>query len=67
MFHNPFARYPIPFELLPEATHWFDEDGEIRCAAVYEHSILWSRTVVLNESDRVPRIEDFLAREEAEA
>jgi hypothetical protein len=30
VFHNPFARYPVPFELLPEATHWFDKDGEIR-------------------------------------
>jgi hypothetical protein len=66
VFHNPFARHPAAFALVPEATHWFDQDGEIRCSAVYEHSILWSWTTILNEDDRIPRLEDLLAREDAE-
>jgi hypothetical protein len=60
VFHNPYARHPVPFELVPEATHWFDEHGEMTCSAVYEHSILWSQTLILNQNDRVPGLEDFL-------
>jgi hypothetical protein len=59
VFHNPYAVYPVPFELLPEATHWFDQDGEIMCAATYEHSILWSRTLTQSEEARVPQLTDF--------
>ena len=29
VFHNPFARDPTPPELLPEAAHWIEEDGEL--------------------------------------
>jgi hypothetical protein len=54
------ARYPVPFELVPEATHWFDKDGEMSCSAIYEHSVLWSQTLILNQEDRIPRLEDFL-------
>ena len=43
VFHNPFARHPASFELLPEATHWHEEDGERLCSTVYETSILWSQ------------------------
>jgi hypothetical protein len=49
VFHNPYARHPVPFELVPEATHWFDKNGEMTCSAVYEHSILWSRTIILKQ------------------
>jgi hypothetical protein len=28
VFHNPFGRHPVLFALLPEATHWFDLEGE---------------------------------------
>lgn len=28
VFHNPFARNSVPFELLPEATHCFELEGE---------------------------------------
>ncbi len=66
VFHNPYARYPVPFELLPEATHWFDQDGEIMCSAVYEHSILSSRTIIQNDEDRMPRLTDFLPKGDAE-
>jgi hypothetical protein len=60
VFHNPFAKHPLPFELMPEATHWFDHEGEIICASHYEHSILWSRTLIQNESDPPFRLEDIL-------
>ena len=67
MFHNPHARHPLPFELAPEATHWFDQAGELRCSAVYEHSILWSLTRILRDSDPMPQLEDLLQRNDTEA
>ena len=54
------------FELLPEATHWFEQDGEIVCSTIYEHSILWSRTMILNAEDRVPTLQDFMSETEPE-
>lgn len=60
-FHNPFARHPLPHELLPEATHWFEHDGEIICASHYETSILWSVTRVYDASAPIPTIEEILA------
>ncbi|MCS3902802.1 hypothetical protein J2T55_000806 [Methylohalomonas lacus] len=60
VFHNPFARYPVSFELLPEATHWFDQGGEKVCRSFYETSILWSQTLITNTEDPPPRLEDFL-------
>lgn len=66
VFHNPFARHPVAFELLPEATHWFEQDGEIVCSTIYEHSILWSRTMILNAEDRVPTLQDFMSETEPE-
>lgn len=50
VFHNPFAKHPIPLDLLPEACHWIDEDGEKVCRSFYETSILWSYTIIQNES-----------------
>ena len=50
VFHNPFARHPLPFDLLPEACHWFEQDGERICRTIYETSILWSQTLVQDES-----------------
>ncbi len=60
VFHNPHARHPAAFELLPEATHWFDQNGVIMCWAFYEHAILWSQTLIQSENDRRPQLEDFL-------
>ncbi|MBG1233962.1 hypothetical protein [Aestuariivirga litoralis] len=53
VFHNPFARHPLPFDLLPEATHWFEVKGEWMCQSFYETSILWSRTRIDN-ADQPP-------------
>ena len=60
VFHNPHARHPLPEALIPEATHWVEENGEVVCRAFYETSILWSQTRILNEDDRIPTLEDFL-------
>jgi hypothetical protein len=59
VFHNPYAKYPVPFELLPEATHWFEEKGEKICRSFYETSILWSKTMTTDASKPAPRLEDF--------
>lgn len=53
VFHNPFAASPIPFELLPEVTHWFDQGGELVCRSIYETSILWSQTSI-QDADEPP-------------
>lgn len=66
VFHNPFAQHPVGFDLLPQATHWFNWDGEVICSTIYEHSILWSRTIILNADDRVPTLQDFMAEAEPE-
>ncbi len=66
VFHNPYARHPVPRELVPEATHWFERDGEMICEAHYETSILWSQTIIQNDSDRMLRLEDFEPRSNAE-
>jgi hypothetical protein len=61
VFHNPYARNPIPLELLREATHWFkNDDGEMICEAYYETSILWSMSQILNDTDPIPTLEDLL-------
>ncbi len=67
MFHNPYARYPVPRALLPEATHWFNDDGEMTCKAYYETSVLWSVTRIQNDTDPMPTLEDFKLGSEAEA
>ena len=64
VFHNPFANHPVPFDLLPEATHWFDHNGELQCRSYYETSILWSQTLTQDAADRVPSLEDFMAKSE---
>lgn len=47
VFHNPAAAYPLPFGLLPGATHWFEEDGELECRTTWANSVLSSTTLVL--------------------
>ena len=66
VFHNPFARHRVAFDLLPDATHWFDQDGEVICSTIHEHSILWSRTMILDADDRVPTQQDFMGEAEPE-
>lgn len=60
VFHNPFAKYPVPKELLPETTHWFEHNGEIICRSFYETSILRSFTLIQNEADKMPTLDDLL-------
>ncbi len=60
VFHNPYARNPIPDALLPEATHWRSVNGEVVCRAFYPFSILWSQTVVLPSDKPVPTMDDIL-------
>lgn len=60
VFHNPFARHPVPRALLPDATHWIDEGGERICQAHYETSVLWSTTYVTDGEKPPLRLEDFL-------
>lgn len=57
VFHNPFARHPIADELIPEATHWRLIDGEWLCRSHYPMSILWSRTLILKQTDPIPTYE----------
>jgi hypothetical protein len=59
VFHNPYAKFPVPFELLPEATHWFEENGEKICRSFYKASILWSKTLTTDANKPAPRLEDF--------
>lgn len=59
VFHNPYAEYPVPQELLPEAKHWSKKDEEITCISFYETSILKSQTIIQNKSDTILTIEDF--------
>lgn len=66
VFHNPHARHPLPKALIPEATHWFERDGETICESFYETSVLWSQTRIQNLDDRVPTLEDFLPAGEVE-
>ncbi|WP_176538939.1 hypothetical protein [Rhizobium sp. J15] len=60
IFHNPYARYPVRFELLPEAQHWFKADGEWQCSSVYETSILWSQTWVTDADKPAPTLQQVL-------
>lgn len=44
VFHNPLATYPIPFDLIPGATHWFEYDEDIECSTIWANSVLASTT-----------------------
>jgi hypothetical protein len=66
MFHNPYAKYPVPFGLLPEATHWFEKDGEKVCRSFYATSILWSKTLTTDVNKPAPQLEDFQANSDPE-
>jgi hypothetical protein len=61
VFHNPFARHPLPHALLPEATHWFEQGGVIDNRAFYPNLILWSGTLVLDPEDPMPTYETIPA------
>jgi hypothetical protein len=44
VYHNPLATHPIPFDLIPGATHWFERDGDVECSTIWANSILSSVT-----------------------
>ncbi len=44
VFHNPQAAHPIPFDLIPGATHWFEREGDIECSTIWANSVLASIT-----------------------
>lgn len=44
VFHNPLATHPIPFDLIPGATHWFERDEDIECSSIWANSVLASIT-----------------------
>ena len=44
VYHNPLARHPIDFEVLPGATHWFESNGDIVCSTIWKNSVLSSVT-----------------------
>jgi hypothetical protein len=48
VFHNPLAANPIPFDLIPGATHWFKRDGDIECRT---NTVLTSITHLLRSED----------------
>jgi hypothetical protein len=55
VYHNPLATHPIPFDLIPGATHWFDRDGDVECNTIWENSVTSSVTHL-----RVPKgMDDF--------
>ncbi len=44
IFHNPQAMHPIPFDLIPGATHWFEHDGDVECSTIWANSVISSIT-----------------------
>jgi len=46
VFHNPMAKHPLSFDLLPKCTHWFKQGEEILCRYSNEFSVLGSRTFI---------------------
>lgn len=62
VFHNPLADIPLPPALLPEATHWVVENGEIQRRYHYETSILTSRTWIQPDDRPAPTLYDLLPR-----
>ncbi|MEQ8286549.1 hypothetical protein [Thalassospira sp.] len=62
VFHNPFAKHPMPFALMPEVTHWFVGENGIECLSTKQTSILWSQTLVTKDTDPPITLDDFLGR-----
>jgi len=51
IYHNPLASFPFALDLLPFATHWFEQDGEVICSSRYKHTILASITELKMEEN----------------
>lgn len=52
VYHNPLAANPIPFDLIPGATHWFERDGDVECSTIWENSVLSSVTLLRMEEQK---------------
>jgi hypothetical protein len=63
VFHNPNAKHPINPALFPEADHWLPIDGVMDCKRFYKHSILRSRTLILDADQPIPKVEDLMFRD----
>jgi hypothetical protein len=61
VFHNPNATHPLPEDLLPEAAHHKEIDGENLSRYFFGTSVLFSITRVQPADARVPTIEEILA------
>lgn len=61
VFHNPNATHPLPEDLLPEAAHHKEIDGENLSRYFFRTSVLFSMTRVQPADARVPTIEEILA------
>lgn len=59
VYHNPIATNPIPFDLIPGATHWFERDDDIECRTMWANSVLSSVTQL-----RMPKGMDAFARDD---
>lgn len=60
VFHNPYARYPIPRSQFPGAQHWVKVGSDIVCRAHFQISILKSKTVVTQVTDRPLTLSDVM-------
>jgi len=64
VYHNPLARHPIPFDLIPGATHWFEQNGEIVCSTMWENTVLSSVTHLIevdpDDQEQAERYERFI-------
>ena len=54
IYHNPLAVHPIPFELVPGATHWFEREGEVECSTIWANSVISSVTQLRAPRDYYP-------------
>jgi hypothetical protein len=63
VFHNPNAKHPINPALFPEADHWLPIDEVMDCKRFYKHSILRSRTLILDADQPIPKVEDLMFRD----
>ena len=55
VYHNPLATHPIPFDLIPGATHWFERNGDVECSTIWANSVMSSVTQL-----RIPKgMDDF--------
>jgi hypothetical protein len=54
VYHNPLAAHPIPFDLIPGATHWFERDGDVECSTMWANSVISSITHLRAPKDHYP-------------